>query len=135
MARNVIAFITGLVVGFIVVAGIEMINYGLFPLPAGLDPSDREGMLEHVKTLPAMAYVIVLFAHISGAFFSSFVATWIADSSHKKIALGLGIFMMAMGLVNIVSIPHPMWFNILDLVIYVPFALVGYSMARKFRTG
>lgn len=131
MARNVISIITGLVVGLIVVAGIQMINYGLFPLPPGLDPGDREGMLEHIKGLPTLAYIILLVSHLAGSFMASITACKIATNQFLKIALGLGIFFMIMGIINMIRIPHPMWFMILDSCIYVPAAYLGYKISAS----
>ena len=130
MVRNVIGFITGLVVGFIVVAGIQMINYGMFPLPDGLETSDKEGMLKHIQTLPPLAYIIVYVAHILGSLLAAVVAVKIADNSKFRISMALGLFFTVVGLVNIATIPHPLWFSILDTFGYLPAAYLGYRIAN-----
>ncbi len=131
MARNSVGVLVGLVVAFGIVWSIESINYRLFPLPADLDVTDIDAMKAHMKTLPAMAFVTVLIAHFLGAMGAAWVASLIANSHQRQISLGIGLFLLIMGLITIFQIPHPVWFMLLDPLMYIPGVLIGYNIYQK----
>ncbi len=131
MVRNVLGILTGLVVGFIVTAGIQMMNYRLAPLPAGLSPTDVEGMKAYMANLPTVAFVIVLISHIMGTASACFMACKIADNRFTLLALILGGFFLVMGIINLLSIPHPIWFSAVDCLVYIPAALFGKWLATR----
>lgn len=132
MARNVISLMTGIVVSFLVIFSVQMVNYQLFPLPPNVNPQDFEAMTKHAKELPALAHWIVLFSHILGSITGAYVVTKIAESAHVKLAIGLGVFLLIMGVITIFRLPHPMWFTLVDILVYVPSAYLGYLLGRKF---
>ena len=135
MARNFVAVIIGLTVAGAIVWTIEMANYNMHPLPDGLDVTDKEAMTEYIKTLPAMAYVMVLLAHILGSIGGAWVASIVADSHERKIAIGIGTFLLVMGAITLFTIYHPTWFMIADILVYIPCALLGHAFynMRKSR--
>ncbi len=130
MARNAIAIILGIVVAFLVIMSIQMINYSLFPLPEGIDMENQEAMKEHIQTLPVTAFVIVLLSYLIGTFVSVFVAIKIAASHFRTIALILGTFLMIMSIINLIRIPHPIWFMIIEVLIFIPTALFAQRLAQ-----
>ena len=132
MARNVIAVIMGLVVAFLVVLGVQSINYMLYPIPSGIDPNNTEQMLEYIDQLPATAFVIVLLAHFFGSLFGAWCASMVASSHQFRISIGLALFLLVMGLLNIVQVPQPLWFIITDLFTYIPGAIIGYRLFKRF---
>jgi hypothetical protein len=131
MARNVIALITGMVLSIMAIFSIQMVNYQLFPLPSDLDPNDMASMTKHAATLPALAHWIVIISHIVGCIVGGYIISKIADHSLDKLSLGFGFFLMILGFVNIIRMPHPLWFSILDMLVYLPSAYLGYLIARK----
>lgn len=133
MVRNSIGLITGLVVAFIAIFFVQMINYRLFPLPPEIDPADREAMKAYAVSLPSLAFIVVIVAHALGSFAGSWTACKIADHTKNKLALAMGGFLMLLGLYNILSFQHPLWFIIIDLLVFVPFAWMGYLLADRGR--
>ncbi len=127
MARNFVAVIIGLTVAGAIVWTIEMANHNLHPLPPGLDLTDMDGMKEHMKTLPALAFIVVILAHLLGAIGGAWVASIVAQSNERKISIGIGVFLLIMGVINLFMIPHPTWFMIADFLVYIPGALLGYT--------
>lgn len=134
MVRNSIGLITGLVVAYIIIFLIQMTNYQLFPFPPGLSSQDSEAMKEYAASLPAMAFIVVIVAHAVGSMAGSWMACKIADHSKNKLAIGIGAFLMLMGLVNILSFSHPVWFIIIDLAIFIPSAWIGYQISEKIKS-
>ena len=132
MARNIIAVIIGIVAAGIATYFVESINTRLFPLPDDLNLQDIEAMKEHVASLPATAFIIVLIAHFIGALFGGLVSAKIAASYQMKVALFVGAFVLIMGLINLFMIPHPIWFMVVDIFMYLPGAYAGYRIYQKY---
>ena len=131
MARNIIGLITGMVLSILAIFSIQMINYQLFPLPPDLDPNDMTSMVKHAMTLPALAHWIVIISHVVGCVVGGYIISKIADHSLDKLSMGFGFFLMILGFINIIRIPHPLWFNVLDMLVYLPSAYLGYLIAQK----
>ena len=130
MARNIVAIIVGLTVSFAIYFTILSANNNLHPLPPGLDQTDAEAMNEHMKTLPAMAFIIELIAHLLGVIGGSWIASILAQSHERKISIGIGLFLLSMGAINIITGTRPTWFMIADFLIYIPGAMLGYTLYK-----
>lgn len=130
MVRNIIAVILGLVVATLVIMSIQMISYSLYPMPEGIDPTDTEAMRTHVQSLPPMAFLIVLLSYFMGTLIGVIVAIKVADTHHKQLALGIATVLMILGIINLFQITHPMWFNIICVLLFIPTALLGYQLAK-----
>jgi len=62
----------------------------------------------------------------------AFVAAALA--AIRKVALGLliGVVFLAGGAANVMMLPAPMWFNVVDLVgAYIPAAWIGVKLGTK----
>ena len=56
----------------------------------------------------------------------------IAVNHNLKFAIGIGIWFLIGGIVNIFMLPSPLWFSILDLVAaYIPMAYLGGVLVIK----
>ena len=132
MARNIISVIIGIATAGIVVYFIQSVSIALFPLPEDLDPRDMNAMKEHVATLPPLAFVLVLLAHFFGALGGAAVGSKIASSHQFKLSMIIGTFMLIMGIINLFTIPHPLWFMVVDMFTYLPGAFIGYKIYQRF---
>ena len=132
MAKNVMAVILGLFTAFLLNTVVLMINYHLFPLPQNLDQSDFEAMSEYMLSLPSIAHLIILLAHIISATGAGFVVSRIASSYQLVLAGLLGGFLTIMGVINLLQVPHPTWFNAIDPFVHLSFAYMGYRVGRKY---
>lgn len=130
MAKNILAVIIGVIVGGLVIYGIESINMVRFPWPENLSMQDKEAFAEYVVSLPLDALLTVIIAHALGSLVAGFACSKIA--SNKHIVLGLicgGVFLLG-GIMNLVMIPHPLWFMVVDLLVFLPFAWLGAKLAK-----
>ena len=132
MIRGVLAVVTGLFAGGIIVATVEFMSTQMFPLPPGLELSDTEGMKKHVESLPPLAFVMVLGAHILGAFFGGVVCGMIFQRPFFVGGLIIGCLLMGGGIGNLYLLPHPIWFAVLDVLCYLPLALGGVWIGGEF---
>ncbi len=125
------AVIIGLTVAFVIKWIYIFIDQSLFPLPPGLDPSDMDAIKEYYGQLPNSNFLLALSSNVVMTFGAAFTAVKVAATQYRNIALGLGLFLLVMGLIKLFTIPHPIWFTILDLVLYIPVAGFGYRMAKR----
>lgn len=131
MGRKVLALVAGLVAGGVAVFLVESLSSLLHPIPEGLDTRDMEQMKEFVRGLPTSAFAMVLLAHVLGAFCAGLVSSWVAGVKWKGGAIALGLLFTIAGIANLVMIPHPLWFGIIDTLIYLPAALAGAAIIRQ----
>lgn len=132
MARNIIAIIIGLFVAFLATYFVYNINSSLFPLPENIDPSDMDAMKAYMASLPIGAFIIVIIAHIAGSFAGALTASKIGHSHHVNLSLFIGVFMLLMGIIRVLVAPHPIWFIVIDIMVYLPSAYLGYIVFKKY---
>ena len=130
MGKQILAVIVGLVAGGLVIYGIESINMVRFPWPENLSMEDEEAFAEYVASLPIDALITVIIAHAVGSFVAGFVCGKIALSKQLMLGIVCGVILMAGGIMNIVMIPHPLWFSVADLLMFIPFAWLGAKVAK-----
>ncbi len=130
MGKQILAVIVGVIVGGFTIYGIESINMVRFPWPEDLSMEDKEAFAEYVSSLPVDAFITVIIAHLVGSFIAGFVCSKITPN--KKLLLGTicGVLFLAGGIMNLVMIPHPLWFMVADLLVFVPFAWLGAKLAK-----
>lgn len=132
MGRKILGFIAGLIAGGVTVALIESLSSFLHPLPENFDPKDIEQMKAFVGSLPATAFIIVLLAHLLGSLIAGFVASLVVKEAWTIGAIILGVFFTCAGVANLVMIPHPVWFAVIDSIVYLPAAYLGSRLAATF---
>lgn len=132
MIRNIVAVIAAFITGGIAVFGIEALSHSFYPLPEGMDPSDMKQIAEYIKTAPIGPMVFVLLAQSAGSFVGGFVTGLISRSKQTVVAIVYGLLGLAMAALNLILVPvHPLWFAIASVILPIPLALVGSSLARK----
>jgi hypothetical protein len=130
--KNILAVITGLVIGSIVNMGIIMISSSVIPPPNGADVTAMEGLKESIHLFKPKHFLFPFLAHAFGALVGAFIASKIAATKKKRMALVLGCFFLLGGIVNVFLLPGPMWFNAVDIIFaYIPMALLGYKFSNS----
>lgn len=127
--RNVLAVLAGVVVAVILIALVEAVGHLVYPLPEGIDPNDSESLKAAMSRIPAGAMAFVLFAWAVGTLAGGWVATRIAAKGTVLHAMIVGVILMAVGALNMLMIPHPLWFWIVGLLLFLPAAYAGARMA------
>ena len=130
--KNILAVITGIVAGSIVNMGLIMISGSVIPPPEGADITTMEGLQNAMHLFEPKHFLFPFLAHSLGTFAGAFIAAKIAANHKMKIALGIGCLFLIGGIINIVMLPSPLWFTIVDLVgAYIPMAYLGGKLAIK----
>lgn len=131
MARNAMAIVLGLTVAFVIKWTHVAIDNRLFPYPTDISPDDISAMKEYFRHLPTSSFVLTLVFNALTVVGATFVAVKVAASQQRNLALGIGLFLLVMGLIRLVMLPHPVWFVIVDMCLYIPMAGLGYRLSKK----
>ncbi|GMV60719.1 MAG: hypothetical protein AMXMBFR72_38050 [Betaproteobacteria bacterium] len=133
--RSVLAVVVGVVVAFALVAAIETAGHAVYPVPKGLDFTNREQVRAYIQALPLGALMFVLAAWTVAPFGGGAVAALIARARPLLHAAIVGAFVLAATLANLILILHPLWFAVLGVVgvcvgAFAAGKLVGARFAR-----
>ena len=127
--KNILAVIAGLVLGSVVNMGLIMLSGYIIPPPGGADVTTMEGLKESMHLFEPKHFIFPFLAHALGTFFGAFIASLIAANHKMKMALVIGALFLIGGITNIIMLPSPTWFTILDLVgAYIPMAWLGFKL-------
>jgi len=132
IVKNILAVIAGLIIGSIVNMGLIMISGSVIPPPEGGDVTTMEGLKETMHLFEPKHFIFPFLAHALGTLVGAFVAATIAANNKMKFAIAIGCFFLIGGIINVVMLPSPTWFAILDIVgAYIPMAIIGGKLALR----
>lgn len=132
IVRNILAVISGLVLGSAVNMGIIMISGSIIPPPEGVDNTTMEGLKTGMHLFQPQHFIFPFLAHAIGTFAGALLAAIISVNRKMQLALVVGIFFLAGGIANILMLPSPLWFTIVDLVgAYIPVAYLGGKLVLR----
>jgi len=130
IVRNILAVIAGLVVGSAVNMGIIMISSPIIPPPEGADVTTMDGLKASIHLFEPKHFIFPFLAHALGTLVGAIIAALIAATHKMKFALVIGLFFIIGGIINVFTLPSPLWFTILDLAgAYIPMAWIGGRIA------
>lgn len=130
--RNILAVIGGIILGGLVNMGIIMISGSIIPPPGGADVTTVEGLKNSIHLFEPRHFIFPFLAHALGTLVGAFLTAKLAASRKTALALVIGAFFLIGGAANVMMLPSPMWFNVLDLVgAYLPMAWLGGKLASK----
>jgi hypothetical protein len=128
--KNILAVISGLILGSAVNMGIITISGSIIPPPDGADVTTMEGLKEAMHLFQPKHFVFPFLAHALGTLIGAMLTALIAANHKIKFALGIGAAFLIGGIINIFMLPSPTWFAILDLAgAYIPMAWLGGKIA------
>jgi len=128
--RSAGACFAGLVAAFVFVLGVEGMSSVLYPLPFGVDPSDLEAIKAHVARYPAGVLLLAAIGWGLGTFVSSWLATRMGHKRHPVHGLAIGAILLALAVVNMLMLPYPIWFWVLNLVLFPTGCYAGARLGR-----
>lgn len=130
--RNILAVVIGLVLGSMVNMGIIMISAYIIPPPPGADVTTAEGLKASLHLFQPKNYIMPFLAHALGTFVGALIASIIAANHKWSYAIAIGLIFMIGGIINVATLPAPIWFSALDLIAaYVPMAYLGFKLGTK----
>ncbi len=131
--KRVLAVLAGLVVGILVIFLSQAIEMLIFPPPVNFDPNDPIQLKELMEKAPPTSLALVLIGYFLGAFVGGLIATVVVKGQSWVPALIVGAVLTVLGLINLLAIPHPIWFTMSGLIIYFIGVFVAFSTYTKFK--
>jgi hypothetical protein len=124
--KNILAVVAGLLFGSVVNMGLIMISGAVIPPPEGADVTTIDGLKASMHLFEPKHFIFPFLAHALGTLAGAFLAATIAADNKMRFAWVVGIFFLLGGIANVVMLPSPAWFSIVDLVgAYIPMAFLG----------
>ena len=113
--KRTLATLAGIVVAVVMIGAVQFVSHKLFAPAVMPDMNDPAAVRAFVMSMPISAFLMVLLSYMLGAFTGGMVAVRVAArvSPHTKPLVCAGIiggFVLAASLMNVVMIPHPIWF-------------------------
>ena len=130
MINKVFSFGAALLAATFIIMLIEALSVYLFPLYPDSSLNDIVKIEQYTQKTGTHAMLIVLLAYVIGSFTGGLVLRLLSKEFNKFIAIRLGLVLMFLGLFNLLSFSHPVWFWITSLTSYVPFTLIGYNLFK-----
>jgi hypothetical protein len=126
IVKNILVVIAGLVIGSVVNMGLIMIGGSVIPPPEGVDVSNMESLKAAMPLFETKHFIFPFLAHALGTLAGAWIVARLATTHKTKLAWLIGGFFLLGGIINVVSLSAPVWFNILDLTLaYIPMAWLG----------
>jgi hypothetical protein len=130
--KNILAVITGLLVGSGVNMGILMMGGSIIPPPEGTDVTTMEGLKAAMPFMEPKHFIFPFLAHALGTFVGALLAALIAASHKMKFAMTIGFLFLLGGIANVFMLPSPGWFTAVDLLgAYLPMAYIAGKMGMR----
>lgn len=130
--RNILAVVAGVVSGGGLNMIIIMISGSIIPPPEGADVTTMEGLKASMHLFTPINFLMPFLAHALGSLAGAAVAALIATKHKMRFAIGIGCWFLLGGIINVLMLPSPMWFTVVDLVgAYIPMGYLGGRLAMK----
>ena len=131
--KNVLAVILGIVIGGIVNMGLINLGGIVIPPPAGAEVSDVESLAQSMHLFEAKHFIFPFLAHAVGTLVGAIIAFKVAANNNLKMSLVVGGVFLIGGTMMVFSLPAPLWFDALDLIVaYLPMGWLGAKIGSKF---
>jgi hypothetical protein len=130
--RNILAVLLGAIIGMFVNMGIVMISGSVIAPPKGADVTTMEGLKASLHLFEPKHFIMPFLAHALGTFAGALMAGLIAANNRMAFSISIGGFFLLGGIANVLMLPGPMWFNIVDLTFaYIPMAFLAGRLAKR----
>lgn len=112
MVRKISAVVLGIVIAIAIVAAVESLGHAVYPVPPDVRFDDPAQYQAYVAGLPAGALMFVLAAWVLGALIGGLIACLVAREKPFLYSTIIGGAILAATVMNLVMIPHPLWFSV-----------------------
>jgi hypothetical protein len=129
--RNTLAAMAGALTGMMLIFAVQAFGQRLSPLPAGLDTKDAAAMAAYFKTLPTGAFLWVLLSYFVGVTIGAHVAGRFSSDGGPRQAVMVTLLFIAASLLNLLALPHPVWFWFANFVVVIFAGWLGIRLLPK----
>lgn len=129
MIRSIVAVLAALVAAVIVITVVQSIGHFVYPPPPDIDATTPEGLAAIIAQAPLPALLFVVMAYVCGALTGGAVAAKVGDGPPTSRAMVVGAVLTFAGVLNVLTLPHPLWLAVLAIGVHLPFAWLGARLA------
>lgn len=130
MLRNILSVIAGLIVAMVTFVIAETINAMLHPSVKTVDFNDKAAVKTFYENQPISLWLMVLVGWFLGALLCGFLIKYLTKSNSKNLTIIAGSLLTLSAVANFFSIPHPTWFIVVGLIIFIPATLLGHNLYK-----
>ncbi|QPQ54490.1 hypothetical protein IC614_09090 [Allosphingosinicella flava] len=118
--------VAGLLIGFVIALAATIVAVLLFPFPDGFNPKSQADLANYYLNAP----IATLGAIVAGRFLGALGGGWaaVAIGGRGWLAWVIGVILALYLLVEMSSIPHPLWMQIAGIV----GPLLGAALAHRW---
>jgi hypothetical protein len=129
---NFAAVVLGLVIGSAANMAIVMASGSIIPPPEGADVTTMEGLKASIHLFQPKHFLLPFLAHALGTLVVALVTYKVAILYKDKLAYVIGIIFMIGGIANILMLPGPLWFSIVDIgFAYLPMSYLAIKIQTR----
>ncbi len=131
MLRTLLAVVAGVIAAMLLMFALETLGLMMFPPPPGLQIHNEADL----AMLVAMSSTGKKLWVVSGWALASLAGGWVAARISRRhprgAAVAVGTLIVIGAVMNAMTIAHPLWMNVLGVLLPVPMALLGARLARS----
>jgi hypothetical protein len=131
MKNRLISVLAGIATGWIVVTIGEIILHKIFPLPVGINFIDKIVLTNYINSLHAYYFLCLLFIWAVSAFGGGAVSGKLGKQNWKRVCIITGVVLLIGNVANFIMIPHPLWVNIISVILYLPVSYLGAKLMNR----
>jgi hypothetical protein len=131
MIKPILSVLAGLAAAVALFLLGEQMNHSLYPTPLGFDFSNAQAVKTFYDNQPLAYWLIALLVWAIGSFACGAIIKIISKSPKPLLPLIAGGILTASGIANIFSLPQPLWFSIIGLLIFLPSVYLGFRLIGK----
>ena len=135
MKRNILSVFVGLATAIITFLIAETINGNLHPAPTTLDYKNTIAVRAFYENQPISLWLLVLAGWVIGSLLCGFLIKLISKSDNKKLPIIAGCILTLSAVANFFSLPHPTWFIVVGLLVFIPSTLLGHKLYKLKSNG
>ncbi len=127
----ILPVVSAVMAGMLLQALGEKCIHIVYPPPPGINFTDKAAIAAYAAQTPTVVFVLILINYMVCALLSGVIATLVSGRKSVMPALIAGAIITLGGIFNVMMIPHPMWFAILSVLVYIPSAWLGYKLSMR----
>lgn len=127
--KNILVIILAIAAGMIAMMVGHQISNVILPPPEGMDVSNMESFVANAHKLTTGHWFLALISHAFGPLVSGFIVAKFSATHHRPLLWIVAIAWIIAGVLNLMAIPHPLWFKIADILMYLPMTFVGAKLS------
>ena len=131
--RSIFGVIIGLFVAILIISLVDYLSHVLFPLPAGVNPTDADQLRAAVGQIPVTAFLLMILGWGVGSFLGAWLAGRIAGRNPLIHGLVVTVILMITGIANMIMLPHPIWVWALGILAFLGCGYLGAKLSARTR--